>query len=272
MPALGYTVLFRRAKRSMSHRIASIARYTVLESVRTRLPALVLVIVGVLLAGSFFVREIAITESARFQAVFYSATARYAAVITASLYTLASVSREFHDKGVEIALALDLPRSHYILGKLAGFVAFAAILAVAVSLPLAPMAGWEGAAQWAVSLAFELAVVVALSLFCVVTFNHVTPAFGAVLAFYVLARAITAIRLISASPISDATTVSHEFMGRLVEALAFVIPAMDGWTRTEWLVDRIAPWSGLLAIAGQSALFTAIFAAAAVFDLHRRNF
>ena len=256
----------------MNHRIASIARYTVLESVRTRLPALVFVLVGVLLAGSFFVREIAITESARFQAVFYSTMARYAAVITVSLYALTSVSREFHDKGIEIALALDLPRSHYILGKLAGFVAVGALVALVVSLPLAPIASWEGAAQWGVSLAFELAVIVALSLFCVVTFHHVTPAFGAVLAFYVLARAITAIRLISANPVSDATTASHEFMGWLVEVLAFVIPAMDAWTRSDWLVDGMAPWPSLLAIAAQSALFTTLFAAAAVFDLHRRNF
>ena len=107
-------------KRSMQNRIATIARYTMLEALRTRFAVLALAIIGVTLAGSFFIREIAITESARFQTAFYAASVRFAAVFVAALYAIASVSREFQDKGLDVALALDLPRSHYVLGKLAG--------------------------------------------------------------------------------------------------------------------------------------------------------
>lgn len=256
----------------MKIRVATIARYTVLEAVRTRLPLHTLVVVAVLIGASFFVREIAITESARFQTAFYAATIRYASVFIAALYAIASVAREFQDKGLEMALALDLPRSHYILGKLAGFIVIVAVLATAVSVPLIPLAGWQPAAQWAASLAFELAIVVALSLFCVVTFNQLLPAFCFVAAFYVLARALTAIRLISAHPIADASALSHQIMGGFVEMLAFVIPGLDAWTRTGWLVDQSGSWTAMLAIAAHSALFVVLFASAAVFDMYRRNF
>lgn len=257
----------------MKNRITTIARYTVLEAVRTRLPLLTLVVVGALLAASFFVREIAITESARFQTAFYAATVRVAVVFIAALYAIASVAREFQDKGLDVALALDLPRSHYIVGKLAGFVAVGAALAVAVSLPLIALAGWEATAAWAASLAFELAVMVALSLFCVVTFNQLMPAASLVVAFYLFARALTAIRLISANPIADADALSHRVMAWLVEGLALVVPALDDWTRTAWLVTGPAPsFAALAGIGLHSVVFMTVLAAAAAFDMHRRNF
>jgi ABC-type transport system involved in multi-copper enzyme maturation permease subunit len=256
----------------MKNRIATIARYTVLEAVRTRLPLLTLIVVGILLGASFFVREIAVTESARFQTVFYAATMRFALVFIAALYAIASIAREFQDKGLDVALALDLPRSHYIVGKLAGFLMIAAALAVIVSLPLVPLAGIEAVAAWSASLACELAIVLALSVFCAVTFNQLMPAASFVIAFYLFARALTAVRLISANPIADASTLAHRVSTWLVEALALVIPALDGWTRTAWLVEPPVPWRAVLDAAMHSALFVVVLAAAAAFDMHRKNF
>jgi ABC-type transport system involved in multi-copper enzyme maturation permease subunit len=257
----------------MKNRIATIARYTVLEAVRTRLPLLTLVTVGVFFAASLFVREIAITESARFQTAFYAGSIRLAIVFVAALYAIASIAREFQDKGLDVALALDLPRSHYIMGKLAGFLAIGAALATAASLPLVALSGWEAAAFWGISFALELAVVLALSVFCVVTFNQLMPAASLVLAFYLLARALSAIRLISANPVADAQTLSHHVMRALVEGIALIVPALDQWTRTAWLVGSAAlGWTTLLDIGLHTILVVTILAAAAVFDMHRRNF
>lgn len=134
----------------MKSRIATIARFTLLEARRTRLPALVLVALALLLAISFFVEQLAITEGSRFQAAFYAAGARFAAVFIAVFYVLASVTRELDDKGLDIVLALDLPRAHYVLGKLAGFLAIAAVLACAACLPLAWSAPPQAVLQWGI--------------------------------------------------------------------------------------------------------------------------
>lgn len=256
----------------MKNRIATIARYTALEALRTRLPALSAIVIGTLLAASFFVREIAITDSARFQTAFYAATVRFAMVFLAALHVIASISREFQDKGLDLVLALDLPRAHYVLGRLGGFLAIAVALALAAALPLAALSAWDAAAQWSASLAAELALIVALSLFCVMTFNQIMPAASFVLAFYLLARAITAVRLISGNPVTGADAPSHQVMAWLVDSLALVVPPLDAWTRTAWLVDATAAWSALGGIAAHGALFVAILAAAAVFDLSRKNF
>jgi len=256
----------------MDSRIAAIARFTLLEALRTRLGVLVLITVLGLLAASFFVESISIAEGARFQAGFYAASVRVAGVFIAAVYVLVSITREFNDKGLDVLLALDLPRSHYILGKLAGFLAIAVLIAAAAALPLAWLATPPAALQWAASFATELAIIVAFSLFCVITFNQLTPAASFVLAFYALGRALTAIRLMSAHPLSGADTLSHQVIQFTVETLALVIPALDAWTQTAWLVNQPAPWSTLLELAGLSMLYVALLAGATMFDFYRKNF
>lgn len=256
----------------MNYRIATIARYTLLEALRTRLPALVAVALLAVLGASFFIEAISVTEGARFQTGFYAAGARLACVFIAGIFVLVSVTREFDDKGMDVLLALDLPRSHYILGKLAGFIAMAALIAIAASLPLTWLTGMQAVLQWMFSLGLELALVVALALFCVITFNQFTPAASFVLAFYLFARALTAIRLMGAHPLVGADTLSQEVIRFMVEALALVMPALDAWTQTAWLVNQPASWHALLQLAGQSALYIVLLAAAAMFDFHRKNF
>jgi hypothetical protein len=99
-----------------------------------------------------------------------------------------------------------------------------------------------------------------------------TPAASFVLAFYLLARSLTAMRLMGAQPLAGADTLSHQVIQFLVEALALVMPALDAWTRTAWLVDQPATWSAVLQLAGLSALYVALLAAATMFDFYRKNF
>src|SRR5687767_5917496 len=256
----------------MDSRIATIARYTLLEALRTRLAVLVLVMLVVLLAASYFVLSISIIEGTRFQAGFYAAGARFACVFTIGLYVLVSVTREFDDKGFDVLLALDLPRSHYVLGKLGGFLGIVSLIALAAALPLALVAPPVAALQWMLSLAFELAVVAAVALFCVLTFSQLTLAASFVLAFYLLARSLTAIRLMSAHPVSGADTFAHQAAQLVIEGLALIIPAFDGWTRTSWLVNEAASWPALLQLAGEGTLYVALLTTAAMFDFYRKNF
>lgn len=252
--------------------ITTIGRYTALEALRTRVPATTLLTLCVLLGASLFVRELAVTESARFQTGFYAAAARLCAVFIASLYVLASITREFNDKGLEVLLALDVPRSHYICGKLSGFVLTAAGIAILLSLPLWLLAPAPAVLLWTASLAIELAIVVALALFCIVTFSQLLPAAGFVAAFYLLARSITAMRLMSAQPVAGQDTLSHQVTSAMVDGLAFLLPALDAWTQTAWLVDGPSGGTALIAtLAIQGAIYVTLLTAAALFDFYRRS-
>jgi ABC-type Na+ efflux pump permease subunit len=197
---------------------------------------------------------------------------RLSGVFIAAIYVLVSVTREFNDKGLDVLLALDLPRSHYVLGKLAGYLAIAALIAVAAALPLLWFAPLAAVAQWTASLAVELAIVVAFALFAIVTLNQLTPAASFVLAFYLLARSLTAVRLMGAHPLAGADTLSHQVIGFMVETLALVVPALDAWTQTAWLVNGPAGWSATGPLLGFGALYVVLLAAATMFDFYRKNF
>ena len=251
--------------------IATIARYTLLEAFRTRLPWLCAIVLAFVFAAAWFIQQLAITESARLQTAFAAAATRFAAVFVLSLHVISSMVREFNDKGLELTLSFALRRSHYILGRLAGFVLIAWLLALGASLPQFALAPLEAAAQWGLSLALELALMAALSVFCIVTFTQLMPAASFVCGFYLLARALTAIRLMSDTPAIGGDTVSHRVIGMLVDALALVMPALDRFAPAAWLVDATASWQALGENAVQALVYTALLAAAAVFDFYRRN-
>ena len=111
----------------------------------------------------------------------------------------------------------------------------------------------------------------ALSLFCIVTFTQLMPAASFVFGFYLLARALTAIRLMSDTPLVGGDTLSHRVISLLVDALALVLPALDRFTQSAWLADGTASWPALGANAVQALLYTVLLAAAAMFDFSRRN-
>jgi len=256
----------------MNSQILAIVRSTFVEGLRTRLLEVTALTVLLILATSLFIRELAVIESARMQIAAYAAAVRLAAVFIAAFHVLSSVVREFNDKGLDVALAVDLPRSHYIVGKLAGYVALVTLVAAVASAPLAVLAAPASTVLWALSLALELAVIAALAMFCAVTFTHVLPAGGFVLAFYLLGRSLTALRLISEHPLSGAGTWTHELVAASLKGLSFLMPAFDAWTRTIWLLEPGLHWSDLGTVGGQALVYVALLLTATLVDFYRRNF
>ena len=129
----------------------TIARFTLLEAVRTRLLAVVVIILVLLFLGSLFVQHISVTETTRMQTGFLAASARMAAVFILSLHVAGSMVREFNDKGVDLLLSLALPRAGYYLGKFLGFTGIAVAIATLTTLALAALAPGLGLVLWGVT-------------------------------------------------------------------------------------------------------------------------
>src|SRR6185436_6481370 len=177
----------RQEFRAMS-KVLAIAQFTLLEALRTRVLLLVLAMLVLLGLGSLFVQHVAITETTRLQTGFLAASARMGVVFVLCLHIASSMVREFNDKGVDLLLSLDLPRAGYFFGKLLGFAGLALIIAAMTSLALACLAPLSGVALWGMSLACELMLMSALTLFCIITFVQIMPAVSFVFGFYLLAR------------------------------------------------------------------------------------
>ncbi|MDH3320336.1 MAG: ABC transporter permease, partial [Betaproteobacteria bacterium] len=182
-----------------------LARSALLEARRSGLPWLALGLLAAALGLAAFLSQVTVTEGREFQAAFAAALLRAGAAFLLAAHVAASVVREANDKVLELALALPLSRSQYYLGKLAGYGAIGLGMAAAFALPMLLWAQPASVALWGTSLAFELLLVGAASLFFAVTLANVVPAIAATAGLYLLARSIAAIQLLARGPLAEQT-------------------------------------------------------------------
>jgi len=254
----------------MSDKIITIAWYTFLEAARNRLFLLTLTGLISLLGIAEFTGELAITETRPIQAVFIASIARWFIVMTSALFVITSMVREFNDKGFELILSLPVSRTAYYLGKYIGFIILSLAVSVSLCLVLIIYADLAPLAGWLFSLVCEIAIIVAMSMLCLFTFNNITVAFIVVLAFYVLSRSMEAIQLLSVSPILESHSFSQEFMNAMVNAIAYVLPDLNNFTRSDWLIYGIEE-NSLGFVLVQTFIYLGILMAAGLFDLYRKE-
>ena len=249
----------------------TIARYTFLEAMRARL--FYLMITGLVCAFglSEFIGELAITEGNRFQGAILAAGLRLFAVFTIGLFVTTSMVREFNDKGFELVLSQPIPRAAYYCGKLTGFAMFAVVVACPIVLALALYATIDQVFIWLLSLICELLIVISLGLLCLFTFSNITIAFSAVVAFYLLSRCMDAILLISRSPILETSALSQEVIADVINAIAWLLPDLDLFTQTQWLVYANGDMNSLVPVLVQTLIYVIFLSGAALFDLYRKE-
>ncbi len=255
----------------MQHPLVSIAYYTLLEAIRNRLLWLVVVLLLAGLGLAEFIGAYAITESRQFQSGFLGALLRAATVFMISLFVLTSLVREFNDKGLELVLSLPITRATWFFAKLTGYSTLALAVAILCTLCLSLYVPPGDALLWGISLACELLLVTAFSVLCLFTFNQVTLGLSAVMAFYLLSRSMAAFRLIGQEPLLQDQSVSQMVINGVLQAIAYVLPDLDRFTASEWLIYGAGQWSDLLPILGQTAIYLSLIAAAGLFDLYRKN-
>jgi ABC-type transport system involved in multi-copper enzyme maturation permease subunit len=249
---------------------ATLARFVVLEALRSGLPwltAAAILLVGGLAA---FLAQLAVTESRALQIAIVAAVLRAGAVFLVAAHVASSTLREINDKGLELMLALPLRRSTHYLGRLAGFAACGAALAAAFALPLALWVPPGLVALWAVSLACEAALAAAAALFFSMTLAQLVPAMAATLGLYLLARSIATIQSIAAGPLAE-PSLAAQLQRFVVDGIALLLPRLDGVTRSEWLLYGAPPPGAYLAGLAGLVLYAALLTAAGLFDFHRRS-
>ena len=250
--------------------IITIARFTFFEAMRNRLFLLTLAGLVCVLGLTEFVGELAVSEAGQFQAIVIGAGMRLFAIVTIALFVITSVVREFNDKGFDLIVSLSLPRSSYYLGKYLGFLMLALVIVVSTGVLLLLYSPLASVLVWLLSLLLELAIIIALSLLCLFTFSNVTVAFVVVLGFYILARSMHTIQLISHSPILEYLDFSQQFIVHLTDAIAFLLPDLHIFTRSQWLAYGTG-WSDLYPVIAQSLIYILLLGAAGLFDLYRKN-
>jgi ABC-type Na+ efflux pump permease subunit len=249
---------------------ATLARFVLLDTLRGGLPwlAAASILAGLVLAA--FLSQLALTESVFLQTAIMAALLRFCAVFLLATQVTSSTLREIDDKGLELMLSLPLPRTVHYLGRLAGFALSGIILAAAFSVPLLFWVSPAAAAHWGASLALELVLVAAASLFFAMTLARLVPALAAVAGLYLLARSIGAIQAIASGPLAS-TTLPEKLAHWAIDAISLLLPRLDLATRTEWLLYGTPSAAGYAAAMAGLAIYAALLTGAGLFDFHRRS-
>jgi ABC-type transport system involved in multi-copper enzyme maturation permease subunit len=254
----------------MTRIIAPIAWATLLEAARSRMLWLVAVLLALSLGAAVFLGQVAIIEAAEIQVTVIAALLRGAGAFLTAAFVVMSMVRESNDKVLELMLAQPWPRAAYLIGKFVGFTTAAVLLAIVLCVPVALLAPTLGTLAWGLSLACELVIVTAMSLFCVITLTHVVPALAAVLGFYVLARSIAALQII-ATAAEASVAWTDRAASWIMQAIALILPRLDEMTQASWLVAAPPTTGAITNVLIQTVVYTILLVAAAQFDLHRQN-
>jgi ABC-type Na+ efflux pump permease subunit len=192
-------------------------------------------------------------------------------VLLTVIFVVSSMVRESSDKGMELLLSLPMSRSTYYLGKMAGFAACGGLLAMAFSSVMLFWSPALGVAMWALSLVLEASLLAAISLFFVVALGQLVPSLAGVVGLYFLARVISAIQLISTSPLVGERNIAQEVSKWGIDAVALLMPPLDKVTQTAWLLYTPPSLREFFETACALLIYGALVVAAGLFDFHRKN-
>ena len=249
---------------------ATLARYVLLEALRSGLPRLAAAGIVVAAALAAFLSQVAVTESRALQVAVIASLMRAGVVFLVVAHVATSTLREINDKGLELMLALPLPRAALYLGRLAGYAAGGAILALVVCLPLLLWAPPAAVFLWGVSLAFEAAFAAAAALFFSMTLAQLVAAMASTLGLYLLARSIDVLQAIAAGPLAEASGAA-QVQRMAMDGVALLVPHLGGMTRSEWLIYGLPPGPAYLGGVALLALYAGLLSAAGLFDFQRRS-
>lgn len=250
--------------------VRTVARYTLVEALRSGLPWLAAACVLAALGLSAFLSQVAITEATALQASACAALLRACAVFLIAAHVVASAAREANDKGLELALALPISRPAYYLGKLLGYACVGALVATLFALPLLLWAKPVALASWWISLAVETALIAAAALFFASALTQTVAAIAATAGLYLLGRSIAAIQAIAGGPLAG-DSLPDQAMRWNIDALALLLPRLDAVTRSDWLLYGAPPAAELAQVLAGLGLYLVLLAAAGLFDFSRRN-
>ncbi len=255
----------------MFRQIRVIAKYTFIEAVRNRLLWMLAIFLISAFAVTEFVADIAITDQRQIQLAILSNLLRYSGIGLLATLIVSSGIRDQQDKSLEFMLALPISRTGHFLGKLGGFMILSLLISVAFGLLLSLYADSSGVLIWSLSYWFELTLVSCLGLVASFSFRHVLAGLGSVLLFYLLARTLESIVLVSQGPLVTSESLGQRFIDGFFSLLHVLLPALDRFSQTSWLVYGDYTTQSVTAMLIQAVIYIPLLSAVALVDFHRKN-
>lgn len=243
-------------------------RLVALTALRNRLFAgLLFALIGAT-AISVFLGGTALIEQAQSVIVFAAGAGRVVLIVGLVVFVAFHVQSMVETREVEGILARALTRGSFVIGYWLGFALITCVFVAGLAGALWFVApATSGIPMWAFSLLLESLIVVAVAIFAGLMLERATSCVIFSLGFYALARLMGLFL-----GIRDFMPGAREARASdyVVDVLALIIPRLDLFAQTGWLI--YGQNSQLLLPFSQGVVFLGLVLAATIFDLTRRQF
>lgn len=269
-------------------RNTAIIKYTLLTAVRDWLYlGIFLLVIGAVFL-SIFLGGTALSEQGKASIAFIASSVRIITILGLVLFVCFHVRRSIENKEVELILTRPISRVSFVLSYYLGFATLAASLIIPISIILslsvfnfsfvdidqdkiAPML--VNIALWSCSFFLETLIITAFAFFATLILESAVFSTLATLTFYFMSRIIGFFIISMHNP---ASLIKGTMLGRVSEnalmAISTMLPRLDMFTRSEWLVYGIADKSEYMLFAGSALIFIPLILLMTIFDFLRKQF
>jgi ABC-type transport system involved in multi-copper enzyme maturation permease subunit len=224
--------------------VLGLARFTMLEAWRGRWPIAAVLLAAAVALVQGFTAATALTESSAVALSLAAPLARLAAVLVVAIFAIGALVRELNDGSIDLALAAPVSRLTWLAGRWLGLAGIALGTAIAAAAPLAANAPWLALAAWTASLALELVLVCGVGLLLSISFAQLPAALLSLLAFYTMSRLVGIVMLINARAPLEGPALLARVGDAVLGALGHLLPRLDLFTRTDWLLGASGAAAG----------------------------
>lgn len=250
-------------------------RYVLTAAVRDKVFLAFLIMLAVGASLSLFFASSAVIEKDQFAIIYMGGGLRIISALGLVLFVVFHMRRSFDTRDVEFLLTRPLPRPVFLLSHAAAFSIIAVVTGLAVAGTIAVWArnlpDLSGLPLWTLGLCLELVIVANVALFFSMVLSSPVSGGLACLGFYVLARLMGQLLLITKIGISEMPVV-HVFQ-LIMRFLSIFIPRFDLLLQSNWLIYGVSHGSvGYGFLLGQGVVFLSMVLLAALFDLQKRQF
>ena len=249
-------------------------RFILLTAIRDRLfPALILLIL-LLIGVTKALSKTAMLEDQQMHLALSAGLSRIVLDMGIAVFVCFHMRAMYDTREIDVMLSRPVSRPRLVFGFWLGFSCAASVVVAAVALMIAalhPMS-WAGFAVWAASLFLESWVVVAIALFASLTNKSAVTSVLVSFAFYTMGRLMAFfIATAKARIVFDIVWLGMG-LRYLIEAVSVIMPRLDMFAQTEWLIYGFKDVHALLYFMAQSAIFIPFVLTIAIIDFCRKQF
>jgi len=232
-------------------------------------------LVGIMLATliSATLGSTAFLEEKEMTITFASGSSRIILMVGLIVFVCFHIRNAFDTKEIDVILSRPIARSNLVFSYWLGF-AFVGFL---LTLPIVWLVGmlgvmnWAGFIGWAVSLLLESFMVVGLALFCALAMSSAVTSVIACMGFYVLSRMMAFFVVTSQSGMLG-NDVKYVTMKYALVAISTIVPRLDFFAKSQWLVYGFDSSQDWILFAVQAAIFVPLLLLASIVDFRRKQF